>query len=96
MTTKGTLKMNEAELNQKVWAWLKKLPGTVEGNDSQEVMRKAWGMFGHGGLEEFRNALVQHGFRVEPLGNKFILRLPSKPTGNADWERIRRMNNLAG
>ncbi len=88
--------MNEKDMNQAVRQWLNTLPGTVEADTPAECLRKAWGMFGQGGLEMFRNALALHGFKPEPLGNMFILRLPTKPTGNADWERIRRMNNLAG
>ncbi len=88
--------MTETELNQAVRAWLNTLPGTVEDGCSDGVVRKAWGMFGHGGVEMFRTALALHGFKPEALGRMFILRLPTKPTGNADWERIRRMNNLAG
>ena len=89
-----------------VRSWLRGLPGMVQDGDSDGVVRKAWAAFarlttrspkssGHGNLELFRVALEREGFRVEPLGAKFILRLPSKPTGNADWERIRRMNNIA-
>ncbi len=88
--------MNEIEMNSAVRAWLNTLPGTVQDGDSDGVVRKAWGMFGRGNLELFRTALAREGSRPEPLGAMFILRLPSKPTGNADWERIRRMNNLAG
>lgn len=88
--------MNEHELNQAVRRWLNTLPGTVQDGGSDDVVRKAWGMFGRGNCEMFRNALALNGFKPEPLGRTFILRLPTKPTGNADWERIRRMNNLAG
>ncbi len=88
--------MTETELNRAVRAWLNTLPGTVQDGDSDGVVRKAWGMFGKGNLEMFRHALAMNGFRPEPLGDLFILRLPSKPTGNADWERIRRMNSLSG
>jgi hypothetical protein len=88
--------MTEIELNQAVRAWLNTLPGTVESGCSDEVVRRAWGQFGKGNLEMFRQTLALHGFKPEPLGRMFILRLPTKPTGNADWERIRRMNNLAG
>ena len=88
--------MNEHELNQAVRAWLNTLPGTIQDDGSDSVMRKAWGMFGKGNIEMFRNALAMHGFKPEPLGNIFILRLPSKPTGGADWNRIARMNNIVG
>ena len=88
--------MNENEMNQAVRAWLNSLPGTVQDGGSDEVMRKAWGMFGRGNLEMFRAALAMNGFRPEPLGRTFILRLPSKPTGSADWNRIARLNNLTG
>ena len=71
--------MNEAELNQAVRRWLITLPGTVKDAGAEEVARKAWGMFGHGNLEMFRVALAMNGFRPEPLGRVFILRLPSKP-----------------
>ncbi len=71
--------MNEAELNQAVRRWLITLPGTVEDGCSSGVVRKAWGQFGHGGLEMFRAALALNGFKPEPLGDVFILRLPSKP-----------------
>ena len=87
--------MNEHEMNTAVRQWLNSLPGTVSDGGSDEVMRKAWGMFGRGNLEMFRAALNQFGFKPEPLGNVFILRLPSKPTGSADWNRIARMNNIA-
>ena len=70
--------MNEAELNQAVRRWLNTLPGTVEDAGAEEVARKAWGMFGNGNLEMFRAALALNGFRPEPLGRMFILRLPSK------------------
>ncbi len=86
--------MNEHETNSAVRAWLNTLPGTVQDGDSDGVVRRAWGMFGRGGLEMFRNALAFHGFKPEPLGRTFILRLPSKPTGSADWNRIARMNNI--
>ncbi len=88
--------MNEHEMNQAVRAWLNTLPGTVQDGDSDGVVRKAWGMFGKGNLEMFRQALALNGFKVEPLGRLCILRLPTKPTGNADWERIRRLHNIAG
>ena len=88
--------MNEHETNQAVRTWLNSLPGTVQDGGSDEVMRKAWGAFGHGGLEMFRAALALHGFKPEPLGRTFILRLPSKPIAGADWERIRRMTNIVG
>ena len=71
--------MNEAELNQAVRRWLITLPGTVEDGCSSGVVLKAWGMFGHGNFEMFRNAVALNGFRPEPLGRVFILRLPSKP-----------------
>ena len=71
--------MNELDLNKAVRAWLNALPGTVEDGCSSGVVLKAWGAFGHGNLEMFRNALAMNGFRPEPLGRMFILRLPSKP-----------------
>ena len=71
--------MNEHELNQAVRRWLNTLPGTVSDGCSDGVVRKAWGMFGRGNLEMFRQALALNGFKVEPLGRMFILRLPSKP-----------------
>jgi len=88
--------MDELETGPAVRTWLRTLPGMVEAGDSQEVMRKAWGMFGKGNLELFRIALAKEGFKPEALGRMFILRLPSKPTGSADWDRIRRMNNMTG
>ena len=88
--------MNEIEMNAAVWKWLRNLPGAVEGDDSAEVVRKAWDMFGEGDPEMFKTALAQHGFKPEPLGNKFILRLPSVPTGGANFERHRRLHNLTG
>ena len=71
--------MDSTELNQAVRAWLNTLPGTVSDGCSDGVVRKAWGQFGRGNLEMFRNALAMNGFRPEPLGRMFILRLPSKP-----------------
>ncbi len=88
--------MNEIETNTAVRAWLNALPGTVQDGDSDGVVRKAWAMFGRGNCEMFRAALAMNGFKPEPLGRMFILRLPSKPTGSADWNRIARMNNIAG
>ncbi len=88
--------MNEHETYTAVRAWLNRLPGTVQDGDSDGAVRKAWGMFGKGNCEMFRNALAMNGFRPEPLGRTFILRLPSKPTGSADWNRIARMNNMSG
>lgn len=88
--------MNEHELNTAVRAWLNSLPGVVQDGDSDGAVRKAWALFGRGNLEMFRAALVMNGFRVEALGNTFILRLPSKPTSSADWNRIARMTNRAG
>ena len=88
--------MNEHELNQAVRAWLNTLPGTVEDGCSDGVVRKAWGMFGHGNLEMFRNALALHGFKPEALGRTFILRLPSKPIAGANADRQRRLHNLTG
>ncbi|MCH7776945.1 MAG: hypothetical protein IH878_10455 [Gemmatimonadetes bacterium] len=69
--------MNQIETNTAVRAWLNGLPGTVQDGCSDAVVRKAWGAFGKGNLEMFRTALAQHGFRPEPLGRVFILRLPS-------------------
>ncbi len=71
--------MNQDELNPAVRAWLNTLPGTVKDVGAEEVARRAWGMFGHGNFEMFRHALAMNGFRPEPLGRMFILRLPSKP-----------------
>ena len=71
--------MNEHELNTAVRRWLNGLPGTVSDGCSDGVVRRAWGMFGRGNLEMFRQALALNGFKVEPLGRMFILRLPSKP-----------------
>ena len=71
--------MNQNETNVAIRAWLNKLPGTLKGDGSDEVNLRAWGMFGHGNFEMFRNALAMNGFRPEPLGRMFILRLPSKP-----------------
>lgn len=88
--------MNEHEMNTAVRAWLGQLPGTFSDGCSDGVVRKAWGAFGRGNLEMFRAALAMNGFRPEPLGRTFILRLPSKPTGSADWNRIARMTNVVG
>ena len=88
--------MTETEMYNAVRVWLNKLPGTVEDGCSDGVVRKAWGMFGHGGLELFRPALAREGFKPEPLGRTFILRLPSKPIAGADAERHRRLHNIAG
>ena len=88
--------MNQSETNTAVLAWLRKLPGTIQDGDSDGVVRKAWAAFGRGNLEMFRQALALNGFKPEPLGRTFILRLPSKPTGSADWNRIARMNNMSG
>ena len=88
--------MNEHELSVSVRRWLNGLPGTIQDNGSAEVMRRAWGMYGHGGLEMFRAALAREGFKPEPLGNTFILRLPSKPIAGANAERQRRLHNLTG
>ena len=71
--------MNQIETNNAVLAWLRGLPGTVQDNGSDEVMRRAWAAFGRGNLELFRNALAMHGFKPEPVGRVFILRLPSRP-----------------
>ena len=71
--------MNEHETNTAVRQWLNSLPGTVQDGGSDEVMRKAWGMFGKGNLEMFREALARESFRPEPIGRVFILRLPSRP-----------------
>ena len=88
--------MNEYETNQAVRAWLNTLPGTVSDGCSDGVVRKAWGMFGHGGLEAFRNALAVNGFKPEPLGRTFILGLPSRPIAGANSERQRRLYHLTG
>ncbi len=72
------------------------MPGTIQDNGSDEVMRRAWGMFGHGGVEMFRMALAREGFKPEPLGATFILRLPSRPIAGANAERHRRLHNIAG
>lgn len=88
--------MNEHELNQAVRQWLNSLPGTIQDGGSDEVMRKAWGAFGRGNLEMFRAALALHGFKIEPLGRTFILRLPSKSIAGANSDRQRRLHNIAG
>lgn len=88
--------MNQNETNKVVRVWLNTLPGTIQDGRPDNVMRRAWGQFGHGNLEMFRAALAAHGFKPESLGAVFILRLPSKPTGNANWTRIARMTNRAG
>jgi len=88
--------MNETEMNSAVRAWLNTLPGTVQDGCSEGVVLKAWGMFGHGNLEMFRNALAFNGFKPEPLGRVFILRLPSKPIAGANADRHRRLRNIAG
>ena len=74
-------------LENAVADWLATSPGTFTSKDA---------VGGRGNLEMFRNALAMHGFKPEPLGNIFILRLPSQPTGGADWNRIARMNNIVG
>ena len=71
--------MNQNETNVAVRAWLAKLPGTLKGDGSDEVNMRAWKLFGRGDFEMFRVALAMNGFRPEPLGRMFILRLPSKP-----------------
>lgn len=88
--------MNQNETNVAVRAWLNTLPGTVQDNGSDEVMRRAWGMYGTGNLEMFREALALHSFRPEPLGDTFILRLPSRPIASVNAERHRRLHNIAG
>ena len=88
--------MNEHELNQAVRRWLNGLPGTFEDGCSEGVVMKAWGAFGHGNLEMFRAALALHGFRPEPLGRMFVLRLPSRPIASANADRHRRLHNIAG
>ncbi len=88
--------MTEHETNMAVRQWLNGLPGTVEANTGPEVLRKAWGMFGSGGVEMFRQALARNGFAPEQVGPKFILRLPSRPIAGANAERQRRLHNIAG
>ena len=71
--------MNQHETNKAVRAWLAKLPGTLKDVGSDEVNLRAWELFGRGDFEMFRKAMAMHGFKPEPLGRMFILRLPSKP-----------------
>ena len=86
--------MNELEMAKAVNRWLRELPGPVFANESTECLRKAWGMFGHGDLEMFRVALERESFRVEPLGDQFVLRLPAPPTPDPGLHRSRRIRNL--
>ena len=88
--------MNEKDMNQAVRAWLNTLPGTVEADTGPEVLRKGWAMFGHGGVEPFRNALALNGFKPEQVGPRSILRLPARPIAGANAERQRRLHNIAG
>ena len=69
--------MNQNEMNQAVRAWLNKLPGTLKDVGSDEVNLQAWKLFGRGDFEMFRKAMAMAGFKPEPLGREFILRLPS-------------------
>ena len=70
--------MNQIETNKAVRAWLVKLPGTLKAGGSDEVNLRAWELFGSGDFEMFRNAMAMAGFKPEPLGREFILRLPSR------------------
>lgn len=88
--------MAEIETAKAVRAWLNGLPGTVQDGCSDGVVRKAWAAFGRGNLEMFRAALAREGFRPEPLGATFILRLPSRPIAGANSDRHRRLHNIAG
>jgi len=69
--------MNEHETNMAVRRWLAGLPGTLKDVGSDEVNLKAWKLFGRGDFEMFRKAMAMAGFKPEPLGRMFILRLPS-------------------
>ena len=86
--------MTEIDMAKAVRSWLRGLPGTVDGNDSAECLRGAWASFGHGNIEMFRVALEREGFIVEPLGAKFILRLPPKPVeGPNNFNRLRNIRS---
>ena len=69
--------MNQNETNVAVRAWLAKLPGTLKDASSEDVNLRAWKLFGRGEFEMFRKAMAMAGFKPEPLGREFILRLPS-------------------
>lgn len=88
--------MNEHETYNAVRAWLNTLPGTIQDGCSQGVMRMAWALFGRGNLEMFRRALEMNGFKPEPLGRTFILRLPSKSIAGDGAERQRRLHHITG
>ena len=88
--------MNENDMNSAVREWLNTLPGPVEANTPAECLRKAWGMFGSGGLEMFRQALARNEFKPEQVGPRFFLRLPGRSLASADAEHHRRLHNVAG
>ena len=86
--------MNELEMAKAVNRWLRTLPGPTFASSSSECLRKCWAMFGRGNLEVFRTALERESFRVEPLGDQFVLRLPAPPTPDPGLHRSRRIRNL--
>ena len=82
---------------QAVRTWLRTLPGPVFDDNPQRVLKRAWGLSGiQCSLGEFSDALWRHGFKPDQRGKKWVLALPSRPTGGANWDRIRRLNNIAG
>jgi len=79
------MSMNNGE---KIRGYLNSLPGTVQADSSSECLRMAWAGSGVDcSVNDFEDVLRMYGFQVEELGNKFILRLPSRPmtaANNAD------------
>ena len=69
--------MNNGE---KIREYLKSLPGTVEADNPSECLRMAWAACGVDcSVSDFEDVLRMYGFKVEQLGVKHILRLPSAP-----------------
>ncbi len=102
----------QSKTENRIRAWLMEFPGLVVSYSPQAVLREALKMFtvavgtvpptesNPGGLAcdlpIFTDSLWRAGYRPDQRGADWILALPEKPTGNADWERIRRMNNITG
>ena len=89
--------LTETQMNIAVRTFLETLPGPVFAGDSAGAILAAWDLFGNkGDLEMFRKALRREAMTPEPLGDRFCIRLPSRPTPDPGAARGRRLRNVLG
>ncbi len=86
--------------NDRVIEWLKTRPGAVFGSSPHDVLARGWGQCTQTGVQcslpEFGDILARCGIKPDQRGPRWVLVLPSDPTGGADPVRHRRLHNLTG